>query len=410
MDLKISYGPWETIFSGKLYTHEVEVLMNPEKYFITIIYDIKDGRKTGALIEGHKALVAKGHMGSFIQTLPKRSMGITKTNGDKTTKMFFISFNPIYVDFKQEDFVRKIDNEIKKSFSNIETIIDLAKTSSLILNETSMSPETEYAPILGDPFMARSLLSGLKKTAMELIDFSSAGQITNDNIIQLGLNKKREIIKEEIKNLYRTIIIGNTNIEINYANYILAENFLLEKQSTIIFDSTNYFEGLEKSSKNDRILKEELVAYEPAGFPVKKFKAKDNIKLSFDSINFEIIFDLLKIKDNDLKKIISNYNGLYSTPQELIDQISTIQELSEYKKLKLERIIRIIDKTYENFFGTNTQISELTKKWAGNLGKATILNIKELTKEEKIIFINTILKELLVEIKNTNEKNIIIII
>jgi len=30
---KINYGPWETIFLGKFYTHDVEVLMNPEKFF-----------------------------------------------------------------------------------------------------------------------------------------------------------------------------------------------------------------------------------------------------------------------------------------------------------------------------------------------------------------------------------------
>ena len=182
MDFKINFGPWETIFKGKMYDHEVEIVMNPEKYLLTLIYDIKDGKKVGVLVEGQKALVAKGEMGSFIQTLPKRCVGIIKTNGEKTNKMLFISFNPIYVDFKQEDFERKIDNAIKKSLDNIETIIELGKTSSLILTETSMAPETDYSPILGDPFMARSLLSGLKKTEQAIIEYNAKGLIITGGV------------------------------------------------------------------------------------------------------------------------------------------------------------------------------------------------------------------------------------
>jgi hypothetical protein len=406
MEFKINYGPWETVFSGKLFKHEVEVVMNPEKYFLTIIYDIKEGKKIGALVDGHKALVAKGHMSSFIESMPKKTIGIIKSNGQKTLKMLFVSFDPIYINFKQEDFERKIDNAIKKSFNNVETIIELGKTSSLILKETSMSPENDYAPIIGDPFMARSLLSGLKKTAMDLIDFT---KINNDNNekevnIQLGLNKNRQIIKDELKNFLRTIIHGQKQSEINYCSYILAENFLLENNNVIIFDTNNYFNGLGESSKNENELKENLVDFSPSGFPIKKFKAKENLKTSFDKISFSILFKIMKIKDYELKEFLTKLDKKYSTPEELLTIIKN-EEFNEFKKLKLERIIKIIENNFEGLFEKNDSIEEITKKWSGNRGRATIININNLKKEEQTIFVNAILKEIL---NNDDNKNIII--
>lgn len=408
MDFKINFGPWETIFKGKMYDHEVEIVMNPEKYLLTLIYDIKDGKKVGVLVEGQKALVAKGEMGSFIQTLPKRCVGIIKTNGEKTNKMLFISFNPIYVDFKQEDFERKIDNAIKKSLDNIETIIELGKTSSLILTETSMAPETDYSPILGDPFMARSLLSGLKKTAMEMIDFTKISTRDEGTKIQLGLSKNREIIKEEIKNLCRTTIIGKNNQEINYATYILIENFLLENETAIIFDSENYFDGLGQSSKKESELKEALVDYEPSGFPIKKFKAKENFKIELKNLDFNIFFEQMKIKNSELAKAIITYKGDYSTPKELIEKISEIEGINSFQSIQLERILKIIELNYKNLFEKDDSIVESIKKSAGNLGRATIINIKDLNDEEKIVFVNATLKGLTKEIKDN--KNIIVFI
>lgn len=408
MDFKIDFGPWETIFQGKLFNHEVEVIMNPEKYFITIIYDIKEGKKIGALIDGHQALVAKGHMSSFIQTIPKKSIGIIKNTGEKTTKMLFISFNPIYIDFKQEDFVRKIDNEIKKSRDNIETMIELGRTSSLILKETNMVPETDYSPIIGDPFMARTLLSGLKKTLDENDNFTEVNIKKEGIKIPLGLSKNREIIKEEIENLFRTTIIGNNKKEINYTMYILAENFLLENKTLIIFDTNNYFEGLGQSSKNENELKENLIEYEPSGFPIKKYKSKENLKISFDDINFSILFEMMKIKDEKIKKTIIEQKTEYSKPIELIEKIKEMKELNEFEKLKTERILKIIELNYKNFFEKNEEIKEIIKKGQGNLGRATIIDINEMNNEEKIIFINAMLKKISKEIKTKNETNIII--
>lgn len=413
MNWKLDFGPWETILEGKFRGHAVELLENGEHFFVSIIYDEKDGKKQGALVEGHKALVARGSAESFVQTLPKPAMIVEKTLGDDTFKLFFVSTDSIYVDFRQEDYLRSVDHLIKKGIDEAGTIIGLAKASSLELIEIAMSPESEYSPVLGDPFTARTLLSGLKKSALELIDLGGSDGVVPmpRTLIPLGLNKKREIIKEKNVNLFKTIVTGNQKGRL-YTTYIIAENFLLDNRTGIIFDEDDYFSGLARASENELKLKEDLVDYEPAGFPVKNFVAKKNLKVSLGDADLHLLMQMLGVGDEDFAKkfALQALQKQYNTPEELISQINTMNELNDFQKLKAERIAQVIKQTYPEMFGPSITVEELTKKWPGNLGRATIINTKELTPDEKIVFVQTILRLLDREVKNERNDRVMFFI
>jgi len=411
MNWKLDFGPWETILEGKFRGHSVELLENDEHFFVSIIYDEKDGKKVGALVDGHKALVANGSAENFIQTLPKPAIVVEKTLGDRTFKLFFVSTDSIYVDFRQEDYMRGVDKIIKKGMENANTVIGLGRTSSLELKEVAMSPESEYSPILGDPFTARALLSGLKKSALELIDLGDGIVPHSKTLIPLGLNTKREIIKEKTVNLFKTIITGNEKGRL-FATYILAENFLLENRTGIIFDENNYFAGLASASANDLKLREDLVEYEPAGFPVKTFTAKNDFKVSLGDSDIHLIMQMLGVGDDEFSKkfALKALEETFDTPEELIAKINTMKELTAFNKLKAERIVQIMNQQYPNLFGKSMTIAQLTKKWPGNLGRATIINTKELTPSEKIIFVQTILHLLDKEVRNERNDRVMFFI
>jgi len=411
MNWKLDFGPWNTILEGTFRKHNVEILENAEHFFITVIYDEREGKKVGALVEGHKALVARGSAEAFIQSLPKPAMLIEKTLGEDTFKLFFVTTDSIYIDFKQEDYLRDVDKLVKKGLDDVNTIGGLAKASSLELIEVAMSPESEYSPVLGDPFTTRALLSGLKKSALELIEFSGGTAPSSKTFIALGLNKKREIIKEKGINLFKTIITGEEKAR-HYATYILAENFLLDNRTGIIFDDNDYFSGLATASQNERILKEEFVEYEPAGFPVKSFTAKNDLKISLGDTDLHLLLQMIGIGDEVFAKkfSIDALKQDYDTPEELISKINGMTELNESQKLKAERVAHLIKQNYPNLFGKSISIEELTKKWPGNLGRATILNTKELNNEEKIIFVQTILRLLDKEVKNERNDRVMFFI
>jgi len=412
MDFKVDFGPWETIFSGQTYGHEVEIVSNPESFFLVIIYDKKEGRSLGAIIEGYKAYSAKGLMESFIQTLPRPSFGIEKTNGEKTNKLFFLSFDPFYVDFKQEDYTRKIDSVIRKTEENASTIIDLAKTSSLDLKELSTVPKAEYAPILGDPFTIKSLISGQSSTGLSKLDIGQKISTPEENfpLIQLGLSKARGIIKEPAENLMRVQIIGQGNA-LNYGIYILSENFLLEDIPVIVFDSNDYFGELGVSSNDPMSLKDELVEFEPLGFSVRRFSVKESIKISLKDTDLFFVLELLGLQDPEFQKNLSLFcfTVRANTPEELIQKVIETKELSDYEKLRAERILHIAGKSFKGLFGTETPAEELIKEIPGKLGRATVLDMKLLSREEKILFMHTIMRQLTKSVSQTKKVNCVML-
>jgi hypothetical protein len=413
MDFRLDYGPWETIFTGQTYGHEVEIVTNPENFFIVLIFDKRDGKRMGAVVEGYKALYARGQMESFIQTLPKTSFGVEKSLGDKTGKIFFLSFDPFYIDFRQEDFTRKIDLAIKRIDEGTQTIIDLAKASALDLLELTTVPKTDYAPILGDPFFIKTLVAGQRGPDLAKIDLSKGNYLYEEKApsIQLGLSKTREIIKETSSNLKRTQILG-TGSALRYSMYILSENLLLENIPLIIIDSTNYFDGLGLATSDSFALKEELVEFEPMGFPMRQLTAKESIKVSLKDTDLFFVLDLLGMNDPEFQKNISLLAVALrsTTPEELIEKILQTKELSDYDKLRAERILRIIAKKFNGLFGEDVPSAELTKLVPGKLGRAVIIDTKPLSKEEKILFTHTILRQLTKSFSETQQGNCTLIL
>ncbi|VVB75536.1 Uncharacterised protein [uncultured archaeon] len=397
MEFKLDYGPWETVFAGQTYGHEVEIVSNPENFFIVIIYDKREGRNLGAVIEGYKAFFARGQMEAFIQTIPKPSFGITKSVGGKTGKIFFLSFDPFYVDFRQEDFVRKIDLAMQRTEENVETIMNLARASSLDLKELSVVAKSDYATLLGDPFFIKLLASGSGEPALSKLDLGKPayGEEEKGPAIQLGLGKKREVIKENISNLRRTQIIGQ-GAPLLYASYILAENMLLENIPVVILDSFDYFAGFGRASTDSFALKDELVEYEPFGFPMKQVKAKDSMKLALKDTDMFLLLDIIGLSDSEFQKNMSLLSVAMraATPMELAERVLESKEIGDYEKLRVERMLNIISKKFPDFFGNETPAGELVRAVPGKIGRVVVIDTKHLGKDEKILFMHTLMRQI----------------
>lgn len=412
VEFKIDYGPWDAVFEGKAYGHSVEIVTNRENFYLVFIYEEIQGKKIGAIVEGYKALVGKGNMEAFINTFPKQCMGVLKTLGDKTQKVFFVSFEPIYLDFNSEDYLRKLDGLLQTSMDGVNTVVELARASSLELKELAQSSIKDYFQIIGDPFVMRVLLSPKRSSGLTKLEFKDSLPEEKAAKIQLGMTKNRELVMEKTRNLYRTTILGSKEKEINYALYIIAENLLLEGKQIIAFDKNNYFDGFSRASKNDLILKENLVEYEPAGFPTKKIKAKSEMKVSLKDTNLHILLDTIGCFDEDLEKGILPIfeKNQFDSPTELLSFIEKMDSLNDFQKLKAERLIRIIDAQYSGLFGKNIEISEVIKKWTGTLGRVSLIDIKDLSEQERTIFVQSAINYFDKSLKNEGTSDTTIII
>jgi hypothetical protein len=413
LDFKLDYGPWDVIFSGTTYGHDVEIISNPENFYVVMVYDTIAGKKNGAVIEGYKAFYAKGQVESFLQTLPKQCLGISKNLGDKTSKLFFLSFDPFYVDFKHEDFSRRIDNEIKRVEENASMMVDLARASSVELKELSTVSKNDYSGVLGDPFILKMLASGSKGPTLARIDIGGKMPIDEEKIplIQLGLSKTMEIMKEATLIIMRTQILGPAS-SLNYASYILSENLLLDNVPLVIFDDDNYFSQLSIASSNRNELKEERVEFEPMAFPVKEMTPKQNLKVSIKDADLIFALQILGVKDNEFEKNLSlfAFTAQVNSIEELLQKINDSKELGEYEKLRAERLFQIMNSEMGSLFGQSTPSEELIRAIPGRLGRAIIINTKVLSNEEKIIFIHTLLRQITKAFSQSNTSDCTIVL
>jgi len=413
MEMKLDFGPWEVVFSGQTYGHEVEVVVNPEHFYITIIYEKKEGKRSGAVIEGYKAYLAKGSLEAFVQTLPKNCFAVEKNLGDKTSKIFFISFDPFYVDFKQEDYSMKIDNIIRKTDEGTATIVDLARASAIDLKELDTVPKTDYAGVLGDPFTIMQFVLGSKENKLTKMDIAQGKEYPADiaPIIQLGLSKTREIMKENAKNLYKTQIIGS-GLSLYYTAYVISEQMLLENYPVLILDDTGYFSQLGVLSTNAIELREEIVDFEPMAFPIRPMIAKESINVSLKDADLMFMLELNGLFDLEFNKKLSMFcfSAQVNTIKELIDKVLFTKEISEYEKLRAERILRISEKKLPNLFGIPLPIDELTKLVVGKIGRAIVIDIKKLDLDERLVFMHTLFRQITKAASENNPQNCVLVI
>ncbi len=412
VDFKIDFGPWEQIFVGKAYGHEVEIITNQEHIYLVFIYELIGDKKVGAIVEGYKALVARGQIESFVNTLPKPSMAVVKNNSEKTQKVFFLTFEPTYVDFNQEDYLKTLDYGLQKNIESIRMVIDLARTSSIELKELDEVSIKDYFQIIGDPFVMKVLLSPKRTSGLTKINIREGLEEEKQTKIQLGLTKNREIAMEKTRNLYRTSITGEKEKQIQYCAYIIAENLLLEGKQVILFDSTHYFEGLAAASKNDQKLKEQLVEYEPSGFPVKKIIAKENMKVSMKDAEIHLLLDTIGSFDEELEKGLIDLceSTEFDNPMHLIANLLNAKKLNDFQKLKAERVLLIINTKFGELFGKNIELQELVKKWPGTLGRATIIDTSKLNSNEELVFTQTTMKYLARSVKDESIPEIALIL
>ncbi len=412
MDIKLSYGPWETVFAGLAYGHEIEIVTNPDHFYLVIIYDKKDSKKVGAIIQGYKAFYAKGQMEAFIQTLPKSCFGIEKNIAGKSAKIFFLSFEPFYSDFKLDDYGRRIDSSIKMLEDNSITLVDLARTAAVDLKELSMVSKADYSIVLGDPFTLMAIFLGKRDTQLSRIDINNQSEMIDEvsPLIQLGLSKTREIMKELSANLYKTQLIGKCP-ELCYLSYIIAENLLLENYPVLIFDEDGYFSQLGVVSTHSTELRDELVDFEPMAFPIKPMLPKESAFVSLKDVDLFFVLEMLGLKDAEFQKNLSlfSFASQVNTSHELIRVVLDTKEMTDYEKLRAERMIMIIDKTFPRLFGEATPIDELIKTIPGKLGRAVIFDTRKLSLEEKVIFTHAIFRQITKSASESKKLNCVLI-
>jgi hypothetical protein len=121
---------------------------------------------------------------------------------------------------------------------------------------------------------------------------------------------------------------------------------------------------------------------------------------------------MLGLGDEEFQKNLSliSFTMRVNTPIELLEKIAQTKELNDYEKLRAERLINIVNKSFNNLFGEAIPASELTRAISGKMGRAMILNMKTLNTAERILFTHTIMRQITKGLSETQQVNCSLII
>jgi len=417
MDFKISFGPWETIFSGTFRNHKVELVENPSGILLSFVYEGKD-KFSGALVEPFKEFIGKGNIESFVESSNKKIRALIDSNSEDASLVIF-EFDPIYVDFSSPSFVAEIDEVISKIYKENQRIVSVAKSAGITLEEIKDSG-VKIVSLLEKPILIENILTKIKlmnlSRSVEQVGLNT--KMNPDDLeifssLQLGLSLNEKIIEEDVDAFFSSVAFGGSLNERNRLLQVICEGLLLSNKILVVFDLFNSFTGLNNPSTDFDELKKFKVKVEPIGFPVKSFVVKKNFGISLSSVPAESFFGSLGMGDNSIRDKMSELVVNSKNIDEFENKIKSVvpsESFNEFEREKALRFVKLMSLRFEGLFIDTLPLNEFVKNWAGKIGKTNHINLSGLDDFSKKVLVSCSLKAINDFFKMKNSRELFVVI
>ncbi|MEK6972450.1 MAG: hypothetical protein AABW72_00180 [archaeon] len=392
MGIKIASGPWDMIFSGKYQGHDIEIYSNPRETLLSVIYEEEAGKRIGAILELFRTYYVQGNVEGFIDTFPKKMLGIDIRADNKSSKFIFVGSDIAYSSMDSEDMGKKGNEIIKRLDELCDAMRTFSKAYDVELLELKECTDEAKQTFYSNPLVNLLILPVVseKPKWQQKTESQEYGEIV------LGLTKEGNLVKEPLSLFNRTLIEGIDKKQRQFATRVIVESSLLSRVPVIIFSFEDEFSGLNYPSFEAKSIKEYKLDFEAMGFPLKEITANSDIKAEASKLNGEATAELLGLGENAISKAIASLietSNCASVKQMINFAKRDLDKLGQYDKNKVIRILSLFDLRYPEFFDKVVDISELVKI-SGKIAKANILKCKDLGKRETLLFINSTLSAL----------------
>jgi len=395
-------GPWKKLFDGEFQGHKIEIHKNPESYLLTIVYDIKEEKPTGAILNMYKILTSTGEVEQFVETLPRELVLLSRHFEDTNIKFLLFGSGTTYVPYEK----KKMANEVGLLMKHLNTATDLAmevaKAYDLELVELEKSSEKIKDTFFTEPLLMPALSAEGKAPELK------ATQISKQGDIYFGLTREKQRVIEPLDFFLRTMVQGGKYPERKHVLHIVAESFLFANIPLIVFDRKGEFKHLGEPTKDRDFLKKFEIDADPIGFPIVEFKVGKQVFVELRNTHpegfaeqfgvgegaiYESIVELLK--DDEVKNLEDAIHKVKA------DELIT--DVKGYNKYKLLRVLMLMKTRYPGVFQGTYDVNEIAKSWVKAIGRASIIELYENDKRLSLLIIHNILKSLYESRKNVGK-------
>lgn len=411
MQFKLREGPWNTIFSGTFQEHETEILSNQESIFLVVVYDKEKGKIQGAVLEAYRIFSVEGETEAFVDTLLSELIFFSRHEKGKTLKYFALSSKPEYVDWKEEELSAITGEKAKELKEATESLKDTARAYDIKVKELHKAGKEEKEAFFSQTLVPMLLSSSRHTTEAKeekpaiQVSYAEKGEIV------LGISRdSKEKIEEPIEFFQQTIVSGSQKKDRILAVQILMEAAMLSNASAIVFDLEEKFQNLSSQTKDRQKLKEFQLDIEPIGFPVKEFKALEDVKTDLGILSAEGFLAAIGAGDNIASKKIAEAMGEGKSKSieelaEAVQKLKKSESFTEFQKLKAARIVNLAKERYPKLFNGENNVEEISKSWSRGIGRTSLVLLKDLDAKQKLFIANSVVKGILYYFKKQGKTN-----
>ncbi len=396
---KFVEGPWTDFFKGQILGHQITIYKNPDNKMIVII---EDKEKDGALVEVYDFLYAEGLIDDFISTLPKTIIALTKHDKNRSVSFLAAPSLPTYADYVEiEDIVKE---QLLKTKITKENILEVAKAYGLHLETLDNADEEIRQTFFTHPLIA-PIISSTVQAEAEMSAFKAYNEII------LGTNKKKQPIREPLSFFRKAVLTGSDFNGRLHFMHVFAESISLVKLPVIIFDFENYFEGLKEQTDKIKQLEESGIDLNPLSFPMQEYELNKDLKINISVLDAKTFLEKHGVRDEKIAHILNNIiSHKPKNIEQFIEKAKSIDSkiVNENLKLKIIRILALINSYNKGLYGEGNDIDALTESKFKGMGTIHRIKVKK-GDDENIFFLYALTEELKRFLKEQNRAGFIII-
>jgi hypothetical protein len=372
MDFKLSNGPWTPLFTGSMQGHDIELYANPESLVLAMVFESEGNLRKGALVECYKVFHCKGSVEAFVETLPRRALTISKHTAKETFKFLLLDSGSVYAANDEDSFVKETDALMAKIQSFSSLVQEVSTAYDLDLLELKNCADQEKLAFFTIPLVGLLISPAVRKKEETLRIELGHGEI------MFGITKQGTMVKEPFDFFDRTIVTGGDKGDRMHAFHVLIESALLSNIPTIIVDWDNSFGGLHFPNDETEELKKYSTEMDPLGFPIKFFRAGEEIKADLAFVDPKAFLAAFGLLDKPQGAIIEQAFALGRSSDlfQLIDRVNALPEgehVTPFKKRESVRMLMLIEGIYPKLFTGSNPIKEISEGWVKGIGRANIL-------------------------------------
>jgi len=329
--LRLPYGPWKPLISGKYEIYDISLYQNPDRDIFTVVVDKDDeGNPRGLVVIMYRAFLVDGDVQTLMNGLKEKTTAIIKKRDGDTYRFLLIQEGPKYIGLQKSELADTLSRLGNALYADSTLLRKVAVAMGITVTHIRDVPARVAALLLAEPIVIPNLMGhpgGLTSTA----EFAK--------VLPVGTNK----------------------------------NAMLTGIPTIIL--TQHPERYAKMNEPAANGSAAKMGISPMGFPTAKWAVGNDFHVDLNTVDERALADTLGVSF-ELKSFQEIVGAIHAKQggAEKIGELITQEGKMKYHALQALRICAHEEKAYGKYYGKN-DVTPLLE--AGDIGHATVIEVPD---------------------------------